>query len=269
MSTNEPPVPPQPPQPPEPPAGGYGAPPPPYGSAPYGAQPADPHAWDLGAALSYGWKKFQENAGQIILGALVLFAGLVVVGIVVGIIQSILIDPGGLNLETGEPEEGSGWFAQVLVGAISSAIFLIVAQIIGAGIIRGALGITEGRPFQVGELFRTDRVGPVIVTSLIIGAATFVGTLLCYLPGLIIGFATSYSLYFVIDKNMQPVEAITASVNLVKDNLGNTIIWYIVGGLVAVAGVIACFVGVLVTIPVVLIGTAYTYKKLTGQQVAA
>ena len=84
-----------------------------------------------------------------------------------------------------------------------------------------------------------------------------------------IAFFTSYSLYFVLDKGLAPVEAIKASVNLVKDNLGSAVIWYIVGGLIAGAGVIACFVGVLVTMPLFLLGSAYTYKRLTGQPVAA
>ena len=101
-----------------------------------------------------------------------------------------------------------------------------------------------------------------------VAAATFVGTILCYLPGLVVGFFTSYSLYFVMDKGLAPIEAIKASVNLVKDNLGTTIVWYIVGGLVAGAGAIACGVGLLVTIPIFLLGTAYTYKHLTGQPVA-
>ena len=89
------------------------------------------------------------------------------------------------------------------------------------------------------------------------------------MPGLIIGFLTSYSLYFVIDKNMSPVDAIKASIDLCTKNLGNTVIWYIVGGIIAVVGFIVCLVGALVSVPVVLIGTAYTYKKLTGQAVAA
>ena len=256
MSTHEPP--------PPPPPGGYGPPPGGY-SPPHGAS-----RWDLGAALAYGWAKFQANAAQIVVAALVLLVGLGVVGAVTAALQAGLLDSGGVEYVDGTPtiREGSGLLARLLVAGLSSALFLIVAQVIGAGIIRGALGITEGRDFRMDDLFRVERLGPVIVTSLIIGAATFVGTLLCYLPGLVVGFLTSYSLYFVIDKGLAPIEAITASFMLVKDNIATTLVWYIVGGLVAVAGVIACFVGLIVTIPIVLIGTAYTYKILTDQPVA-
>ncbi len=64
-------------------------------------------------------------------------------------------------------------------------------------------------------------------------ALTFVGTLLCSLPGLVVGFATSYTMYFVIDRGLGAVEAIKVSVRLVMDNLANAVVRYVVGGLVA------------------------------------
>lgn len=275
MSTNEPPFdPPASPTPPpsgEPPAGGYGAPPPPSYGAPYGAPPTDPHAWDLGAAFSYGWKKFQENAAQIVIAALALFVAIGVMALVGTVIAAVLTsDRECFFNDSGRVvcEGGPSFLVTLVTTAITICLIIFASLVVGAGIIRGALGITEGRPFQAAEVFKLDNIGPIVVTSLIVSALTFVGFLLLYLPGLVVAFATSYSLYFVIDKGLAPVEAIRASVNLVKDNLGNTLVWYIVGGIVAGAGAIACGVGVLVTYPLVLIGTAYTYRKLTGQPVA-
>ncbi|MEI5675372.1 MULTISPECIES: hypothetical protein [unclassified Nocardioides] len=278
MSTNEPPVDPPAPPPQEPPAGGhqpYGAtpPPPPPAGTPYGAPPTGPASWELGAALSYGWKKFQEGAAQWIIAGLVLFVG---VGIAYGIgfvIMMLLTSPAEC---TYDPEtfsstctNGSGFIVTMIATAILIALILFASLVIGAGLIRGALGVTEGRPFQAASIFKLDNLGPVVVTSLLIAAGTFVGYLLCFLPGIAFAIATSYSLYFVIDKGLAPVDAIKASINLVKDNLGNALVWAIVGYLVAGAGAIACGVGVLVTYPLVLIGTAYTYKMLTAQDVAA
>ncbi|WP_193612880.1 hypothetical protein [Nocardioides lijunqiniae] len=270
------------PPPPAPPAGGYGAPPPPppatggWGATPPGAYGGPPQAgsgWDVGAALSYGWSKFQANVGQIILASLAMLAAIAVMaGVGIGLQSALLssaeytIDP-----ETGVTryEDGSGFLMVLFVAALTVALILIAAQVVGAGLIRASLDVTEGKPFLTSTVFRFDRIGPVLVTSLIIAAATFVGTILCYLPGLVIGFFTSYSLYFVMDKGLSPIEAITASFNLVKDNIGTALIWYIVGGLVAGAGALACGVGLLVTLPIFLLGSAYTYKHLTGQPVAA
>ncbi|MCW2767324.1 MAG: hypothetical protein JWO11_3283 [Nocardioides sp.] len=276
MSTYEPPAGPPadqpPPPPPPPPADGGGAPPPPPPGGGYGAPPAAPE-WSIGDALNYGWAKFQANAQQIIIAAVVLVVGLAVVAGIGFVITGALTSSPSCTTDATTfrttCDGGTSFVVGLILNALVSALLLVAAMVIGAGVVRGALGITEGRAFDFKEVFKTDKLGPVLIASLIIAAATFVGTILCYLPGLVVGFATSYTLYFIIDKDMAPVDAIKASVNLVKDNLANTLIWYIVGGLIAAVGFAICLVGALVSVPVVLIGTAYTYKKLTGQPVAA
>ncbi|MCW2798030.1 hypothetical protein [Nocardioides sp.] len=290
MSTPEPPAGPpadQPPlTPPPPPADGGGVPPqpPPFsdpGGAPpppppgggYGAPPTGPtDEWSIGNALNYGWAKFQANMSQIIIAGVILVVGVVILEVVGFIIRSILTSPAECHFDNNSNlvcNDGSGFFVQLIATAIMGFLFFLIAQIIGAGIIRGALDITEGRPFVLATVFKTDKIGPVVITSLITTAIVSVGLILCYLPGIVAAFFLQFSLYFLIDKDLAPMDAIKASVNLVKDNLGNVVIWYIVGGLVAVAGFIVCVVGAIFTVPIVLIGTAYTYKKLTGQAVAA
>lgn len=266
MSTPEPP----PEQvPPPPPTGGYGETPPPPPPAPsYGG--GDGTGYSLGNALSYGWAKFQANTGQIIVSAVVLVVGLGVVAVLGTVLMNALTSDGSCSVQDGtlDCDEGTGFFARLILQALLSAALLVVAWIIGAGLVRASLNVTEGRPFLFSDVVKTDKLGSVVVASVIIAAATFVGTLLCYLPGLVVGFATSYTLYFIIDKDMAPIEAIKASVMFVRDNLANTIVWYIVGGLVAMAGFLVCVVGALVSVPVVLIGTAYTYKTLNREPVA-
>lgn len=255
MSMHEPPAPP-----PPPPGGGYGGPPP------------GPR-YDLGAALSYGWAKFRANVGQVLLAALVVLVGLLVAGAVVGAVYGVLLSGPSIEVdpETGRvvSEGGSGFVVTLLVTALVTALFFVAAQVVLAGFVRGVLGVTEGREFRFQEVLRTDDLGRVLVLALINAAGILVGTVLCYLPGLVYGFVSSFSLYFLIDKGLSPVDSIKASVRLVADNLGSALLWYVVGGIIASAGAFACGVGMLVTVPVVLFGTAYTYKVLTGQQVAA
>ncbi len=257
--------------PPPPPPGGYGSPPPPPGGYGYGGPPAGSAPYSVGNAVSYGWAKFQANAGQIVIAGLIVFVAIAVFQVISFIIRAIIVQ---------EPEctgrgfeytctDGSGFLVSIFASAISSFLFFFIYQVIGAGIIRGSLGITEGRPFQFDELFKTDKIGPVVITSLISGAIVFVGTLLCFLPGIVASFLLSYALYFVIDKDMAPVDALKASVDLVVKNLGTALVWAIVSFVIIAIGAILCGVGLIVAIPISIIGTAYTYKMLTGQQVAA
>ena len=230
--------------------------------------------WDLGETLTYGWAKLQANIAQLVLAMLVVFVGGLLTLGVAALLQGLLLESREVTLDyaTGQivtEQEGSGLLMRVFVSALVSAFALVLFQVLAAGLVRGALEITEGREFKVVDILRTDRVVPVVVTSIIVGALVFVGTLLCYLPGLVVGFLTSYSLYFVLDQDLTPTQAIRASVDLVKDNLAPTLAWYVVGGFAAVLGLLACGVGALLTVPLVLLGTAYTYKTLTGRPVAA
>jgi len=193
----------------------------------------------VGDALSFGWAKFQANIGSIVLSALVLLVG-------VGLVAVL------------------GFFAGLVLQAVLAAVLLVVFQVIAADLIRAALTVIDGGSWEFSEVLRTDKIGKVVVTALIVGAITVVGTLLCYFPGLIAGFMLSYSLYFVVDRDLEPMAAVKASVELTKNNLGNTLVWYIVGAIVAFAGFLACGVGALVSLPVVLLGTAYSYRMLTG-----
>ena len=200
------------PPPPPPPPGGYGSPPPPPEGYGYGGPPAGTPPYSVGTAVGYGWSKFQAHAGQIVIAGLIVFGGIVVLEVLGTLIQRLLLQGGGLVIS-------------LLGSAITSFLFFLAYQVIGAGIIRGALGITEGREFRFDEVLKTDKLGPVVVTSLITSAIVFVGTLLCFLPGIIASFLLSFSLYFVIDRDLAPMDAIRASVELVTQNLGEALVW--------------------------------------------
>lgn len=87
-------------------------------------------------------------------------------------------------------------------------------------LIRGALDITEGRPFRVGDLFGRLNIGNVLLAGLLVAVITAVGTFLCYVPGLIAAFLLLFTPFFVVDKDMPALEAVKASFTLVKDNVG-------------------------------------------------
>lgn len=284
MSNYEPPAPPPPPgggyggpPPAGPPGGGYGGPPQGggYGGPPGGGYGNQPAQWDVGSAVSYGWSKFQANMGQMILAALAIFAGVVVL-YAIALFAIILpanssdyeckFDADGAYNCTGDA--GGLGILSLIVLALLYVLFFIYAQVIGAGLIRESIGVTQGRPFSTAGVFKFEKIGNVIVTSLLVGLGTFIGTILCVIPGIIFGFMTMYSLFFVVDKNLSPVDAIKASIDLVKNNVGSTIIWYLVAYVIVLVGALLCGIGLLAAIPVVLLGSAYTYKKLLNEPVA-
>ncbi len=111
--------------------------------------------------------------------------------------------------------------------------------------------------------------GPFLVAAILQGLITFVGYLLCIIPGIIAAFLLWFTPFFVIDRHMAPTDALSASFNLVKSHAGVLVLFGIVSVVVYFAGAIVCLVGLLVSIPVVLIATAYMYKRMAGEPVAA
>jgi hypothetical protein len=248
MSTHEPP----PEQPPPPSYGGTPPPPPTYGGpsdTPPPPPPAPPGSggYSVGNAFSYGWAKFTQNLGQILLAVIVLVVVLIAiqaVGYVIG---------GGIIIQ---------W--------IFSLASWVVSMIIGAGIVRGALDITEGKALDPKTLLSPHKLGEVIVASVLTGVATFIGLILCIIPGLLVMFFTSYTLYFLMDReDVGAIDAIKASFEFTKSHAGDVIVWFLLSLLTYIVGFCLCGVGLIAAIPVIILGTAYTYKTLNNEPVAA
>jgi uncharacterized membrane protein len=248
--------------------GGYGAPPP---ASPYGTP--QPDGYSPTDAIGFGWKKFTASPATLLVPMIVAFVGLVVVVVIVqfALFSTALGTHDCTRTVLGRQyaaQCGPGLFTRLLVTALGSAIILLIFQFLAAGLYRGALRVTDGHSFSIGELFEGWDKTQVAIAAILIAIATGIGTLLCYVPGLIVGFLTQFTLLFIVDKQMAAVDAIKASIKLVTDNLGNTILFYLLGLVVTVIGACLCGVGLLVAYPVVLVGYAYTYRRLQGQPVS-
>jgi uncharacterized membrane protein len=222
-------------------------------------------------AVAYGWNKFKANPAPLLLGTLILLVVSGVISFVTNLIAAgIFVDDATTRINsdgTIEFDGGSGFFARLMVSMVVSLVVGLVSQLIVAGLIKGALDTADGKPVSVGGMFEGWDKGKVLIAAILVSVATAIGTLLCYLPGLVIGFLTSYTIFFVVDRNMEPVEAIKASFSFVTANLGPTILYYLLGILVVIAGAILCGVGLLAAVPIAVLGAAYTFRRLQGQQV--
>ncbi len=211
--------------------GGYGAPPPPPpGEVPYG-QPR-PSAYSPGDAIGYGWNKFKASPSTLLVPMILVWLVLVVVAVLLEIlVYSTLLSTHdctktvlGSQVET---QCSPSFVTQLFGTALISAILIVVFNLAAAGLYKGATNITDGKPFSLGQMFDGWDKTQVVIAALIIAVATAIGSFLCYLPGLIVGFLTMFTILFVVDKQMKAVDAIKASIKLVTDNLGPTILFYL------------------------------------------
>jgi hypothetical protein len=212
------------------PAGG------PYG-APYGGGPAGGANVDVGAAFSYGWNKFVENIGDIIIIWLIVIAVQVVFGIL------------GRSV--------SGIFATLVVQAVG----FIVSAIAQIGLVRVGLLITAGRKPTPQEAFKTDQLGPYIIVAILTGIGVFIGFFALCIGAIIVAFLLYFAPYYVLDQRQDPVAALQSSFQLTTKNFGTV-------GVFALLAFIVSFCTCGLAAPIVQIGAAYLYRNLNGQPVA-
>lgn len=245
----------------------------PPGGAPTGggSQPAEGSA-----AIKFGWEKFRDNWGDIVPALVIGFVAIVVLAIIGVVIQQSLtsVDECRVDINNGVVTSrgcgtGPGFFTSLIAGAILQFLIFLGSAVLQLFVIRATLMLVRGQKLQASEVMKTDNLASYMIGAILVGIMTFVGFILCILPGIAVAFLTVFWGYFVVDKNMSPVEAITASYNLVKDNAGAVFVFLILSWVTLLVGAIACGVGLIVAWPVVIIATGYMYKRLQGEPVAA
>ncbi|MFL6023835.1 MAG: hypothetical protein ACJ72O_10895 [Marmoricola sp.] len=254
-----------------PPPPGYGAPPPP--PSPYGAPPAGAGGYSGVDAIKYGWEKFSKKPGELLVPALIVIGSVVVLEIVLQVIlRATLLSTHDCTRtifgQSVESKCGPGFLVSIFGTALAGLVVSFVSQMLGAGLIKSALNVADGLPVNAGDVFGWATKPNVVTTAAIVSGATFVGTLLCYLPGLIVGFLTAFAMFFVVDKDLAPMDAVKASVSFMTSHLGDTIVFYLLAIVTIVVGLILCLVGVLAAIPVVLAAAAYTFRVLHNEPVS-
>ena len=285
----------------EPSPPGYGTPPPPpsYGTPPpppgYGQPPAGYPQYpgtgvpffSAGDAFNWAWNKFTKNAPALIVPMLIYGVAMAILGLVLWAISTAIglaaifgdaatttSTSGGYTDSTSAGDgaaaagAGIGFFGTIVVTALLAFVFLVAAIYVQAAFVSGSLDIADGKPVDIGSFLRPPRnFGSVILAALLVGIGTVVGSVLCVLPGLIFAFFAAYTIPYVIDRSLSPVDALKASFSTIKQNFGSALLAYLIVVAVGLVGQAVC-VGGLISIPVSLLILTYTFRRLSGGQLA-
>ncbi|QKT09704.1 hypothetical protein [Rhodococcus sp. W8901] len=249
---------------PPPPGPGGGYPPPP------GNFPPPPPAFDagygqlqhvdglsVGAAISYGWRKFAGNAGIWVL-----------IMLIAAVIQAVL----GMIFDRSPEVAADGtidWSPMFsLWGIIGLIVTTVVGYLIQAAMIGGALHETSGTKPSIGSFFQFANVGAVVLASFLVGLLSAVGFILLVIPGIIVVFLTWWTLQFVIDQNQDAVTAIKSSFRAISSNWGPLLLLALALVGLNILGAIPLGLGLFITIPMTIIASTYAYRVTVGGRVA-
>jgi uncharacterized membrane protein len=119
----------------------------------------------------------------------------------------------------------------------------------------------EGKPMEIGLFFNFENAVDKWVGLFLCGLLTQIGMMLLFIPGLIVAGVTFFTAPILADKPGTPfMSAIKASVAFGKANLVPMILVALVLGIFQMLGVIACFVGMFITMPVAVAGAYLAYE---------
>ena len=215
----------------------YSPPPPGYGPPYYQQPPQQPY--QIGAALSWAWKKFTEHWKVFVIGMVPMLVLMIAFYAAYVVFYLDLV----LHGEDMSDAEARDAFIRI---AVTVGIFLLLSipvSVLQTNLSRVALVIADGRTPTIAMLYDTRRLGRVFLTFVTLGAATLVGMLLCFLPGLAFGFFASFTMLFVLDQDMRTIEAIKASFRLVRGHLGLALLSVLLIGVIAGTGSYALVLG--------------------------
>ncbi|NUO53380.1 MAG: hypothetical protein HOV80_31410 [Polyangiaceae bacterium] len=214
-----------------------------------GPEGGGPLPWEPGEVLSAAWEIVKVHWPVLIFGP---FVG-----------EFIAAMPGQVFSGIGVAMDDVQ-VAQVM-NIVGTLIGLAAGAFFNVGITRVFLSAARGEQPRFGDIFSGgNRFLALLGAQLLVGLCILVGFILLIIPGIYASLALSQTNYYVIDKNMGPIEAMQASWRATEGQKGNIFLYGLLSLLVLIAGMIACCVGLFPAGAVVGLGMAIIYTRISG-----
>jgi uncharacterized membrane protein len=171
----------------------------------------------------------------------------------------------GTGWEIVKADMGNFVLIALVFVALNAMVPVILQGPLTAGFCIYCMKRVLGRPTEFADLFKGfSFFVPALVASLVIMLFTFAGSLLCFIPGLVVAAMYKFTYLFIVDKRMDFWPAMQASHNVVRNDYFGFTMFLILMGLVNLLGVLCCVVGILVTIPLTVAAITVAYQELVG-----
>lgn len=194
--------------------------------------------FSIAEALRFGWETLKSNMNPLVVyGA---------IGAVLALVNSAL-------------QRGKGAILALGVQVLQALLLLVM--------IRVALKLLDGAKVELGDSAKYfNGFVTYLLTSILYGLIVFGGMVLLIVPGVIWGVQFGFSLFLSAERGLQPIEALKESSRLTRG-----VRWYLFEYALAVLGVnllgmIALGVGVIFTVPLTVVSTAWVFRRLVDRE---
>jgi len=222
--------------------------------------------WDIGTALNTGWERFKTHAAGVLVAMIVTGVILFVLSLVGNIAQQIptLLTEAGVD-------EVIVLVLIILVQTFFGIINLLVQTWFGLGMIKVYLKAARdeepglGDLFSVGNVYLTGLLAALLLAVAYLGGALFTWFLL-FIPLIIMSLGLWMHKFLIIDQELGPIECLKESWRITSGEKGDLFLWAIVTFFINLAGALCCLVGLLITVPVTSIATAYIFDNMVQRK---
>lgn len=194
-------------------------------------------------ALSHAWNTFKKN-WQFLIVVIIIVAA-------VNFLPSLFQD----QIKDSFP----------VVNVVVSIALWFVQLVFSIGLIVISLKYVDAKKPKIEDLWQHYRFFlNYFLGSLLYGLIVLVGLILLVVPGVIWAIKFHFYEYFIVDKKMGPLEALSASGKITKGNKWNLFLLGLIFFGLAILGLIAFGIGLFIVWPVIMIANAYVYRKLSS-----
>jgi hypothetical protein len=215
---------------------------------------------DIGGCISRGWELVKSNFWPVvgtttlvllIIGGINQIFGLFTRSAINSMVVQHQFSPGGI-------------FLVLLVTIVSAPIYTIFT----AGLFKYYLKMIRGENARLGDAFSGfgQQIGQLVLLSLAQIVLVFAGYILCVIPGIYLSVAWYFAIPLVIDKGLGFWEAMELSRKMVNKHWFLVFAFMLVYGLLAVSGILACCIGIFVTMPIGFAALMYAYETIFSER---
>lgn len=194
------------------------------------------YSLDIGRSISRGWEILKQNMGPFIGYFVIVFLISVVLGFVFNDLR-----------------------------VVANLITLIIGGPLNAGFFIVAFKIMKRQSTSFDDFFRGfNNFLPLSLTNILVSIVTLIGFILLIIPGIYLAVAYCFAIPLVVDKKMQPWEAMETSRKLITKQWFTFFILGIVLLLINIVGAIPAGLGLLITVPLSYCTIAAAYESVVG-----
>jgi hypothetical protein len=230
-------------------------------------------------AVGFGFRSLVEHVRLFVM---VLLAGTGVIALVVGLvgllnksfIQAIMSSQAlqdyqeciGYNCASVAYQSGISIMSMVSANIIPLLISAVVLAVFFVGFDLGfkkiALGLHDRDESSVKAMFSCFGLAPkALVGWILYCLMVWVGWLFFVLPGFIALLRFAFFPYFIIDKNVGPIEALKMSYDVTKHHVWDMFAFWVVIKVIVYMGFLS-WIGIMITWPLSTLAYAFFYRKL-------